>query len=115
MDASERTEAGLARKVEWVRQAAGERFESLELNILIGDVVLTEDRQQAAEQYVRERARPGATAELLLASPYLFFGTVDQIAEQMQRLREQFGISYFVVGDESMEVLAQVVARLAGT
>jgi probable F420-dependent oxidoreductase len=115
VDASERTEAAIARKVEWVRQAAGERFESLELNILTGDIVITEHRQQAAEQYIRERARPGATAEELLASPYLFFGTVDQIAEQIQRLREQFGISYFVVGDESMEMLAPVVARLAGT
>ena len=50
----------------------------------------------------------------LLASPYMFIGSVMQIAEQLQRLREQFGISYFVVGSENMEMFAPVVARLAG-
>src|SRR5262249_50804990 len=41
VDASERTEAALARKVEWIRQAAGERFASLELNLLLSAVVCT--------------------------------------------------------------------------
>jgi hypothetical protein len=44
----------------------------------------------------------------------MFIGSVMQIAEQLQRLREQFGISYFVVGSENMEMFAPVVARLAG-
>lgn len=115
VDASERSEAAMAQKVEWVRQAAGERFPNIELNILIGAVVITENRQQAAEQYIREMGRPGMTAERVLAAPYLFIGRVEQIIEQIQRLRERFGISYFVVGDEHMEDLAPVVARLTGT
>jgi alkanesulfonate monooxygenase SsuD/methylene tetrahydromethanopterin reductase-like flavin-dependent oxidoreductase (luciferase family) len=48
--ASERTEAALERKVSWIRQAAGERFATLELNIQIYDVAVTEDRRQAAEE-----------------------------------------------------------------
>src|SRR6266567_3642759 len=46
VDASERTEAALAQKVEWVRQAAGERLATVELNILIAHVSITQDRQQ---------------------------------------------------------------------
>ncbi|GLV59732.1 LLM class F420-dependent oxidoreductase [Dictyobacter sp. S3.2.2.5] len=114
VDASEYTEAALAQKVEWVRQAAGERFESLELNLLINRVIVTQDRQQAAEEYIRERGRPGATAEQLLANPYMFVGSIEQIVERIQQLREQFGISYFVLDADYMEVLAPVVARLAG-
>ncbi len=114
VDASERSEAAIARKVEWVRQAAGERFAALELNLLIGNVIITEDQQQAAEQYIYERGRSGTTVEQLLASPYLLIGSVEQITERIQRLREQFGISYFVVGSENMESFAPVVARLAG-
>ena len=113
VDASERSEAAIARKVEWVRQAAGERFAALELNLLIGNVIITEDRQQAAEQFIRERGRSGTTVEQLLASPYLLIGSVEQIAERIQKLREQFGISYIVVGSENMESFAPVVARLA--
>ena len=114
VDASERSEAAIARKVAWVRQAAGERFAALELNLLIGSVIITEDRQQAAEQFIRERGRSGTTVEQLLASPYLLIGNVEQLAEQIQRLRAQFGISYIVVGSEDMESFAPLVARLAG-
>src|SRR6266487_6088664 len=53
VDASERTEATLAQKVEWVRQAAGERFDALELNLLVSLVAITDDRRQTAEHYIR--------------------------------------------------------------
>lgn len=112
--ADERTEAALARKVEWIRQAAGNRFASIELNLLVGNIMITEDRQQAAEQYAREKARPGTTVEQILASPYLFIGSIAQVAEQLYRLREQFGISYFVIDAGVMEAFAPVVAHLAG-
>lgn len=115
VDTWERTEEAIAQKVEWVRQAAGERFAAVELNLLIGGVVVTDDRQQAAERRARESGRPGVTAEQLLASPYLLIGSVEQIIEQIQRLRERHGISYFVVGSEEMESFAPVVARLANT
>lgn len=109
--ALERTGEALAQKVEWVRQAAGERFPEIELNILVGSVIITDDRQQAAEEHAR---KTGQIAEQLLASPYQFIGSVEQIIEQIQRQREQFGVSYLVVGDEHMEAFAPVVARLAG-
>jgi probable F420-dependent oxidoreductase len=114
VDPSERTEAALARKVEWVRQAAGERFAAIELNLLIGRVIITEDQQQAAEQYIRESGRAGVTAEQVLANPYVLIGSIEQLTERIQRLREQFGISYFVLDADHMEAFAPVVARLAG-
>jgi probable F420-dependent oxidoreductase len=114
VDPSERTETALARKVEWVRQAAGERFEKVELNLLIRKVIITQNRQQAAEQYIRDSRRTEVIAEQLLASPYMLFGSHEQLIEHIQRLREQFGISYFVLDAEDMEVMAPVVARLAG-
>lgn len=114
VDASERTEAALAQKVEWVRQAAGERFAAVELNLLVAAVIITQDQRQAAEQYIREKGRPETTIEQLLANPYVFIGDVEQITERIQRLREQFGISYFVMDTEYMEAFAPVAARLAG-
>lgn len=114
VDAWEQTEEAITQKVEWVRQAAGERFAAVELNLLLGGVVITDDPQQAAEQRARESGRPGVTAEQILANPYLLIGTVEQLAERIQRWREQSGISYLVVGTEDMEAFAPVVARLAG-
>ncbi len=110
---SERTEEALAQKVEWVRQAAGERFERIELNLLMRGVVIAENQQQAAEQHAQELGA-GVTAEQLLASSYLLLGSLQQIEERLYYLRERYGASYFVVGTEYMEALAPVVARLAG-
>jgi probable F420-dependent oxidoreductase len=118
VDASERTEAALERKVAWIRQAAGERFASLELNLQVG-VAITMDLQQAAEGLVHGHyAGLGVTditADVILASPYWLIGNVDQVVDQVHRLRETFGISYLMVGDYHMEAFAPVVARLAGT
>jgi probable F420-dependent oxidoreductase len=114
VEASERTESALARKVEWVRQAAGERFAAVELNLLIARVIITQNQQLAAEQYIRESGQPGVTAEQLLTNPYMLIGSIEQLTERIQRLRELFGISYLVLDAEYMEALAPVVARLAG-
>jgi hypothetical protein len=48
-DPLERLPESVAQKVEWVRQGAGERFDAVELS-LVPDLILTEDRQGAAEQ-----------------------------------------------------------------
>lgn len=117
-DASERTEAALERKVAWVRQAAGERFASMELNLLARSVVITQDRQQAAAEQAREIVARGAatsiTAEYLLADPYWFIGSVEQIVDQVHHLRERHGISYLTMRPADVEAFAPVVARLAG-
>ena len=114
VDPSERTEAALGQKVELLREVAGERFAAIELNYGLGAVIVTEDRQQEAEQRARERAATGVTAEQILANPYLLIGTVEYMVETLQRRREQFGISYLQVFFQDIDVFAPVVARLAG-
>ncbi len=113
VDPGERTEAALGQKVELLREAAGERFASIELNYGFGAVILTDDRQQAAEQRARDRGT-GVTAEEILANPYLLIGTVEHMVETLERRREQFGISYLQVFFQDIDVFAPVVARLAG-
>lgn len=110
---TERLPATMAQKVEWVRQAAGERFPDLELNMVISPI-FTEQRQQKAEQLVLERGWSGVDVEQVLEMPSVFIGTTDQIAEEMWRRREQYGFSYYVVSDGLMEVFAPIVSSLAG-
>lgn len=111
---TERLPATIAQKVEWVRQAAGEHFHELELNMVITPI-FTEQRRQRAEQLARERRWSGVAAEDILDMPSIFIGTVDQIIEDLQRRREQYGFSYFVVSDASMEAFAPIVSCLAGS
>ncbi len=102
----------VAQKVDWVRQAAGERFRQIELSQVIS-MVLTEDQHHAAETFASARGWSGITAEQVLAMPSVYIGTPGQIAAQMHSRRERYGFSYFVVADEHAEAFAPVVALLA--
>ena len=103
----------IAEKIDWIRQEAGSRFDNIELSI-VGSVVIAENRREAAERLARERGWDSMSAEQVLEMPSIFIGSVDQIVDQMQVRRERYGISYYVVTDRSMEMVAPIVARLAG-
>ena len=100
-------------KVAWVRQQAGARFHRIELSI-VSSVVVAEDRRKAAERLARERGWDGLSVERVLEMPSIFIGTVDRIVDEMRQRRERYGISYYVVGDRSLETITPVVARLTG-
>ena len=111
LDRADLGEGALRQKVEWVRAAAGDRFDALELHALIQAVVVS-DRRTAAEQLA---SRFSAPPELLLDSPYVLVGGVDEICETVRQRRERCGISYLTVFDRDLEAFAPVVERLAGT
>ena len=103
----------IAEKIGWVRQQAGARFDRIELSI-VSSVIVAEHRREAAERLVRERGWQGLSVERVFEMPSIFIGSVDQIVDEMQKRRECYGISYYVVSDRSLETVAPIVARLAG-
>lgn len=105
------SDALLAQKVGWVREAAGKRFAQIELAMLIWGVAVTDDRRAAGE---RLAAAHGLTAEQVLASPYFLLGSVERIVEGLLALRERHGISYLSFFPGDVDTFAPVVARLAG-
>src|SRR5262249_16639132 len=117
LDVRSITFAATAEKISWVREAAGDRFDSLELNTYPSGapVVITNDaRAKATEIADRLRARTGGeiTADEVLESPHIYVGSVDQLVDKMLDLRERLGISSFMVGE--IDELAPVVERLVG-
>lgn len=104
--------AATAEKIAWIREAAGARSDSLELNITVFVSAVTDDRQSVAE-----RVAPGfgLSPEDVLGSPHVLIGSVDQIVDDLQRRREEFGFSYVVFSGDVFEQMAPVVARLAET
>ena len=112
-DPLKRSPRAMSEKIEWMHQAAGQRFEQIELSMVIAPI-LTSDRQQAAEQSARRRDWNTTPPEAVLEMPSMFVGSVEQISEQMEERRERFGFSYYIVSDAAMETCAPIVARLAG-
>jgi probable F420-dependent oxidoreductase len=100
------------RRIEWIKQAAGSRFDRLELQCLTFLVQIVADR---AEALSRLATAMSVTPEQVAGSPIALVGTTDEIAEILNHRREQFGFSYIVVHEAEMEALAPVVAALAGT
>ena len=101
-------EAGLAERIGWLRDAAPDRFDRLELNLnlmAVGDQV---PRWISAQMGLSAAglAEAGAVSAVV--------GTTDQMCESLLRRREALGISYIAVSDELMDALAPVVERLAG-
>ncbi len=97
-------------RIGWLREAAGDRFEDLELQVLCQLEQITDDRNSVAQQMAPFF---GLTPQEALQVPIVLIGTVDQICDDLIRRREEFGFSYIVVHD--LDAFAPVVARLAGT
>ena len=112
-EVTERLPETIEQKVEWVRQAAGERFDELELSMMVTPI-FSERKRERAEQVARERGWSGIAVEDVLEMPSIFIGTPDQMVEDLLRRREQYGFSYYVVSDANMEAFAPVVASIAG-
>ena len=98
-------------RVEWIRQAAGKRFDQLELQCLTFLVQVVPDREEAVS---RLAAALSVSPEQIEGSPVAMIGSTDQIAESLQQRRDLFGFSYIVVHEAEMEAFAPVVAALAG-
>lgn len=110
-DTADMTKDATARKVGWVRDAAGDRFGDLELSMMVSQVIVTRDRQGAAARLAGEL---GLKPEEMLASPLTLIGTHEEMAEDLETCREILGLSYIVIQESNMDALAPVVARLAG-
>jgi probable F420-dependent oxidoreductase len=116
VEATHFTAEGLEERIGFVRERAGDRFDSLELHVLIQYVLVTNDRRAAAEQLA---VRFGTfSAEQVLDSPFVLIGTHAQMAEALRERSERFGVSYWTVfarrpgSEQTLETLAPVIARL---
>ncbi len=112
-EVAERLPATMTQKINWIRNAAGERFEQLELSMIISPI-LTADRQSEAQRLIHERGWGDISVEQVLAMPSIFIGSLDGIAEDMRRRRELYGFSYFVIDDAHMHTFVPLVKELTG-
>ena len=77
--------------------------------MLLQTLVITEDREYFAQSMAQRQPQPLIE---LLTCPFLAFGTVEEICAQITRLREDFGITYVTVFDQSADDAATVLAAL---
>ncbi len=105
------TAAEADERVDFTRRHAGGRVDGIEWHVLVQMVVETDDRRATAEK-LRAEFGSDMTVDEMLETPFLLFGTVDEMAGQLVRHRERYGFTYVTVHDPYMEAFAPVIARL---
>jgi probable F420-dependent oxidoreductase len=104
--------ASTDRKIGWVRDAAPDRADSIELQVRVHLAMVTDDRDAVVEELAPAF---GLTPDEARTTPHALVGTVDQICAQLVERRERWGISYLGLSADQLETFAPVVARLSGT
>jgi probable F420-dependent oxidoreductase len=109
--------AATVEKVGWVREAAGQRFGDLELNVYPSRVAprITENARAAlreAADEIGERAGERPDEAMLRDSLHIWIGSLDELTEKAHRLRSELGITSLMLGE--VDELAALVARLSG-
>ena len=99
------------RCLSWVREAAPDRFGSIELQIVAFATRVVASQRAA----VRTATMLGLPGEDALELPIALIGTADELCERLLERRERWGFTNIMVPAEAMESFAPVVARLAGT
>lgn len=106
------TEAATLGKVDTLRRAAGDRFDTLELNVLVVDAALAGGERSLGASALA--LLKGAGAGVVGGSPYVLYGTVERLRETLLRRRERLGISYYIWSSRHIETMAPLVEALAG-
>jgi probable F420-dependent oxidoreductase len=99
------------RKVGWVRDGAGDRFDSIELEIGAYFTAVTDDPMQSATML---GGLFGLSPEVMIDHPHALIGSIGEICERLEQRRERYGISYITVPDRHVDAFAPVVEALAG-
>jgi probable F420-dependent oxidoreductase len=98
-------------RVRFARDCAGQRADRLEWHALTPAVLVTGDRRKAAAG-LAEQYRGPVTAGEILDNPFLFVGTIDEMAEQIFRNRDRYGFTYYTVHEPYLDTFAPVIDRV---
>jgi probable F420-dependent oxidoreductase len=110
-DPEDITGAAVDRKVGWIREAAGERWAELEINIQVWEV----DPDFHTRRGTPPPRTRGISEEELPLSPHYLIGDTDEMVGTLFARRERWGISYITLPASALPIFEPVMARLAST
>jgi probable F420-dependent oxidoreductase len=99
-------------KLAWIREAAGDRMEQIEMSITIFFANVTDDAAALAGAMA---GGLGVEPADVLDMPHFLIGTIDEVVEMLRERRERYGISFVILPGDVAEAFAPVVERLSDT
>lgn len=100
----------LAERIDFVRAAAGGRFDNLELNLAI--TAVPSDNSGIPDLRLTRRYAPTLSDAELLELPAVLSGSPRDMADRLRGYRETYGLTSFTVQESHAEGFAKVIAEL---
>ena len=100
-------EDAFARRVQVLREAAGDRFDDIELNLA---AAVGESVDKLDLGFIRQAS--GLDDAQLAQLPGVLVGSPREIADRLQRYREAYGVSYISVLEPHLAAFAEVIKHL---
>jgi probable F420-dependent oxidoreductase len=122
LDASQFSAAAIEEKIGWIREAAGDRFDDIELSAQLLECTVTDTPDEHLSDFaeriaaVTERmggARIDLDVDELRDSPIVAVGSLDEVCRQLVETREKYGITYFAT--RSTPVLSRWLRSSSGS
>jgi len=104
--------ARVAEQVAHAERQAGERWPSIELQVLVQAVVVTNDPVRAAEDLIATHLRTMSVDDVL-ATPYLMVGSEWELIDRLVDRRERWGFTHYTVRADALGQIEGVIAALA--
>lgn len=100
----------LTERVEFVRNAAGDRFDKLELNLAI--TAVPAEGESMPDLTMTRRYAAGLSDEEILAMHSVLTGSPQEMADTLSEYREKYGVTFITVQDNHIDNFAKVIAEL---
>ncbi len=102
----------IRRTIETIRSVAADERACPEIEALVQAVVVTDDATAAAQQMTEHI--PGTSVDDLLDTPFVWLGTVDEIASKLNHAKDVLGISRYVIRPQALADTRPIVAAVTG-
>lgn len=102
----------IGRTIETIRSGTGDGRAQPEIEVLVQAVVVADDAAAAARRLTEHF--PGASVDDLLEAPFVWLGTVDEIARQLHQTTDDLGISRYVIRPPAMADARAILRVMAG-
>jgi probable F420-dependent oxidoreductase len=100
----------LADRITFVRNAAGDRFDDLELNISV--TAMPTDDSGIPDLTIPRRFLPDLSDEEILRTPAVLTGSTSDIVDTIRHYRDHYGVTYITVQQTHAEQFAKVIEQL---
>lgn len=95
-----------------IREAAGERYDELELSVFADRMAITADADAEVQKLADEM---GITPAQVNEMPHTLIGPPEALSQRILAHREQYDVSYRIIPGGFMEAFAPVVKAIGGT